>query len=148
MTHWISPVPLLPPGGWVWAHGSRLLLVYSPAPRTERAAPGCRAGSLGSSGQLQQPSRELHKCPGPRPARASHSPAADCRRKRSRARPPGWSLRPHLGRSAGRIRSKWRWNLQTPKTTAAREGAPEVRDRLPGLAGASGGTARSFLYAI
>ena len=145
ISHGISPLPLLPPGGWVLSRGPRLHPGYSPAPRTAPAARGCRAGSLGSSGQLQRPSRELHRCPRPRPAPASHCPAADCRRVRSRARPPGWSPRPHLGPSAGRIRSKWRWNLQTPETTGAREGAPEVRDRRLGLAGARGGTARSVL---
>lgn len=128
--------------GWVLVLGPRPHLVYSPAPRTARAALGCRAGIRGSSGQLQRPRRGLHRCPRPRPARGAHCPAAGHRRVRSRERPPGWSLRPHLGPSAGRIRSKWRLNLQTPETTGAREGTPEVRGRRPGLAGASGVTAR------
>lgn len=97
-------------------HRPRLGAVYSPALRIAQAALGCRASSLGSLGQLWRRHMGLHRCPRLRPALALHCPAADRRRMRSRGQPPGWSLRPHLGRSAGRIRSKWRWNLQTPET--------------------------------
>ena len=133
------------PQAWrVLAHRPRPHPVYSPAPRTARAAPGCRAGTPDSSGPLQRPRKGLRRCPRPRPAPAARCPAAGYRRVLSRELRPGWSLRPRLRRSTGRIRSKWRWNLQTPGPTGAAEGAPEVRDRRLGLAGASGGTAGSL----
>lgn len=139
------PQPLHRPQAlWVRAHRPGPHPVYSPAPRKARAAPGCRAGTPDSPGQLQRPSKGLRRCPRPRPARDAHCPVAGYRRVLSREPPPGWSPRPRLRRSTGRIRSKWRWNLQTPGTTGATEGAPEVRDRRLGLAGASGGTARSL----
>lgn len=115
-------LPLLPPGLVGSGVGPGPHLVYSPAPRIVRAARGCRASIRGSSGQLQRPRRGLHRCPRPRPARGAHCPAAGHRRVRSRELPPGWSLRPHLGPSAGRIRSKWRLNLQTPETTGGERG--------------------------
>lgn len=147
MSQWTSPgCRSCPQAGWVPVHRPRPHPAYSPAPRTAREAPGCRAGTQGSSEQLQLPRRGLHRCPRPRPARAAQCPTAGYRRVRSRERPPGWSLGPHLGPSAGRIRSKWRLNLQTPETTGAREGAPEVRDRRLRLAGASVVTTQSLLH--
>lgn len=136
-------LPLKSPGRWVLAHGARLHPVYSPAPRTAQEAQGCRAGSRGSSGLLQRPRRGLHRCPRPRPVRAAHCPVADRHRVRSRELPLGWRLRSHLGPSAGRIRSKWRWNLQIPETTWARQ---EVRDRRLWLAEARGETAEALLH--
>lgn len=109
------------PGRWVLAHRPGSHPLHSPMPHIARVAPGCRAGTQGSSGQLQQPHRGLHRCPGLCPAPAAHCPAAGYRRVLSREPRPGWSPRLHLGRSAGRIRSKWRWNLQTPETTGRGE---------------------------
>lgn len=115
---------------WVLACTPSPHSVYSPAPRTAWVALGCRAGTQGSSGQLQRRRhRGLHRCPRLCRVRAAHCPAACHRRVLSReSPPPGWSLRPHLGPSAGRTRSKWHWNLQTPETMGARERAPKVRD--------------------
>lgn len=109
---------LLSLGRWVLVHRPRSHPLHSPAPRIARVAPGCRAGTQGSSEQLQRPHRGLHRCPRLCPARAVHCPAAGYHRGLSRELgPPGWSPRPRLRQSAGRIRSKWCWNLQTPETT-------------------------------
>lgn len=125
---------LLPLGRCVLVHRPRSHLLHSPAPRTARVAPGCRAGTQGSSGQLQRLRRGLHRCPRLCPAPAEHCPAAGYHRVLSREPPPpGWSQMPGLRQSLVRIRSKWRWNLPTPETMGAREKAWEVRDPNTGL---------------